>query len=70
MIDGTYYTFAEAARELKVTVARVHKLVETYGLITKTVNPRFKLIPKQELSKIPPNKERKRLTGKKMEHRD
>lgn len=69
MIHGAYYTFAEAANRLGVTVARVHVLAKTYGLQITKVNGRFSLIPKEELKKIPNKKERQRLTGKRIDHR-
>lgn len=69
MIQGEYYTFAEAAKLLGVTVARAHVLAKTYGLSVEQANPRFKLIPKTELEKIPSKRERKKLSGKRLDNR-
>lgn len=66
MIEGNYYTFKEAAKILGVTVTRAHALVKTYGITPHRVNPRFLLIPREELAKIPPKKERQRNNGRKL----
>lgn len=70
MIEGEYFTFAEAAKILGVSVSRTHALVKTYNVQPHEVNPRFKLIPKTELQKIPPKRERNKQNGRRLDHRD
>lgn len=69
MIDGHYCTMAEAAKLLGVTVARAHKLCETYQVHTDKPTKFCKLVLMSDLSKVPPKAERSRLSGHRMDFR-
>ena len=69
LILDTAESFREVAERLGVSIQRVHQLVETYSVAVVEVNPRFKLIPADELKKIPSTKKRQSLTGKHLNKR-
>ena len=53
MSTPSHCTVAEAAKDLGVSVQRMHQLIRYYGVVVNRLTPRFTLIPRKELRKIP-----------------
>lgn len=63
MKNKDFLTIAELAELEGVTRQRVHQLIQTYGVKTVKLGPRFMVIPILELKKIPSAEERERMNG-------